>query len=121
MMGFDFLVPEIYDSCYQHILNAEVFKNLGFGVGNAFVTPIYYFYIDGGYLFVCLASLFFGGYINRFHKVFVNNINIKSFTYYALIMYGVFLTFMRIQTCIPGYWLSFLMASFLLHPSKKEP
>ena len=46
---------------------------LGFGVGNAFVTPIYYFMIDGGIPFVCFASLAFG-FVTK--KIYLCNINV---------------------------------------------
>ena len=52
MIGLDDFVPHVYDEAYQHILNAELFKQVGSSTSNAFVTPIYYFFIDGGYLFV---------------------------------------------------------------------
>ncbi len=119
-LGIDFLVPQIYENTYQYLLNAEIFRATGYGVGNAFVTPIYYFFIDGGYIFVCIASMFFGYIVSRFYKKFVYNINVKSFTYYALIMYGVFLTFMRVQTAIPSYIISFIMVYFLLYSHKKQ-
>ena len=56
-IGLDSLVPQIYNESFSHILDAEIFKDVGYGIGNAFVTPIYYFLIDGGYPFVCIASL----------------------------------------------------------------
>ena len=107
-IGLGALVPEIYNNAYDHILNAEIFKNTGYGVGNAFVSPIYYFMIDGGYLFVCIASYFFGVIVSNLYNKFEENINIKTFVIYSLIMYGVFLTFIRIQTSIPSYIISFL-------------
>lgn len=119
-LGLNSFVPGIYDAAYQHILNAEIFKNVGYGVANAFVTPIYYFIIDGGYPFVCLASMFFGFITSYFFIKFKNNINIKSFVFYVLMMYGVFLTFIRIQTCIPTYWISFIIAAYLLKTEKNE-
>lgn len=108
-VGLNSLVPTIYNDVYNHILNAEIFKNVGYGVGNAFVSPIYYFFIDGGYLFVCIASYFFGLLVSSFYKKFEEDINIKKFVMYALIMYGVFLTFIRIQTAIPSYIISFIL------------
>ena len=121
-IGLDFLVPQIYNDTYSHILNAEIFKDVGYGVGNAFVTPIYYFFIDGGYLFVCIASLLFGYIVTRWYENFEENINIRTFTIYALITYGIFLTFMRIQTAIPAYIISFILTFVVLRPvaRKKE-
>lgn len=112
-VGLDILVPQIYNTSYQYILNAEIFKNTGYGVGNAFVSPIYYFMIDGGYPFVCFASYCFGLIVSDFYKKFEENVNNKSFIYYALVMYGVFLTFIRMQTAIPSYVISFVFVYFI--------
>jgi hypothetical protein len=114
----DSLVPEIYNTSYQHILNAEVFRDVGYGVGNAFVTPIYYFFIDGGYPFVCIASLIFGLIVSNQYKKITGNMNVKNFVMYYVIMYGVFVTFMRIQTAIPSYIIAFILIAILFR--KKE-
>ena len=119
MIGLDGLVPEIYNNSFTHILNAEIFKDVGFGVGNAFVTPIYYFFIDGGYPFVCIASLLFGYIVSKLYDKFERNINIRSFTMYSLIMYGVFITFMRIQTAIPAYIISFVLMLYVLRAHRE--
>src|SRR5699024_3458204 len=117
-VGLDFLVPQIYNEAYSNILNAEIFKDVGYGIGNAFVTPIYYFFIDGGYPFVCIASFVFGCIITGFYEKFEENINIKSFAFYGLIMYGVFVSFMRIQTAIPAYIISFILVLILMKETK---
>jgi len=117
-MRLNFLVPEIYQKSFGYMLNAEIFRNTGYGVGNAFVTPVYYFFLDGGYPFVCFASFLFGSITARFFKHFTKNKNIMTFTHYALIMYGVFFTMIRIQTCIPAFWLSFVLVAILLRPNK---
>ncbi len=118
-VGLDFLVPQIYNEAYSNILNAEIFKDVGYGIGNAFVTPIYYFFIDGGYPFVCIASFVFGCIITGFYEKFEENINIKSFAFYGLIMYGVFVSFMRIQTAIPAYIISFILVLILMKETKE--
>lgn len=112
-IGLSNLVPPIYNDTYLYITNAEIFKQVGYGVGNAFVTPIYYFYIDGGYIFVCLASMFFGFLVSGVSERFEKNINIKSFAIYALVTYGVFVSFMRIQTAIPAYIIAFIFIEVL--------
>lgn len=119
-IGLDFLVPQIYNDTYTHILNAEIFKNVGYGVGNAFVTPIYYFFIDGGYIFVCIVSFLFGCIVSTSYKRIERNMNVRNFTIYALMMYGVFISFMRIQTSIPAYIISFILAGFILSSSKRK-
>ena len=117
-VGLNFMVPQIYNDAYQSILNAEIFRNVGYGVGNAFVTPIYYFYIDGGYPFVCIASLFFGILVSVAYKIFEKNINLRSFAIYALIIYGIFVSFMRIQTAIPAYIISFILVMLCIRKDK---
>ena len=117
-VGLDFMVPQIYNNAYQSILNAEIFRNVGYGVGNAFVTPIYYFYIDGGYPFVCIASLIFGILVSLAYKIFEKNINLRSFAIYALIIYGIFVSFMRIQTAIPAYIISFILVMLCIRKDK---
>ena len=118
-LGMNFLVPQSYNMAFQYLLDAEKFYQTGYGVGNAFVTPIYYFFIDGGHIFVCLASLFFGFITDKIYKKIICNINIKNYMYYALLMYGVFLTFIRIQTVIPSYIIAFIMIFFLFKKVKK--
>lgn len=107
--NLQFLIPSVYNNAYQQLLNAEDFIQSGFGIANAFVTPIYYFFIDGGYIFVCLASMVFGFLVTYVYDKVCKNIEIKSFIIYTLIIYGVFLTFMRIQTCIPSYIISYVL------------
>ena len=117
-VGLGMLVPDIYNTSYQAILNAEIFKNVGYGSANAFVSPIYYFMIDGGYIFVCLASLFFGILLQKFFTNFNKNISIRSFSIYMLVVYGVFVSFMRIQTAIPSYIIAFILCYFLFYKER---
>lgn len=109
-MGLGTLVPQVYQVAYQAVLNAELFLDTGFGIGNAFVTPVYYFYIDGGPLAVCLFSFFFGVVVSSFYNRYLSHkeIDCRLFSLYYLVMEGVFYTFMRIQTCIPVYIISFV-------------
>lgn len=120
IVGLNFLVPDIYDKLYTYITNAEKFLNVGIGNANAFVTPIYYFYIDGGYIFTIIASTIFGILISRQYEKLQKNINIKNFIIYALIMYGIFTSFMRVQTVIPTYIISFLMVNLLVKEVENE-
>ena len=46
------MIPEVYERAYKNILNAEQFKDVGSGKSNAFVSPVYYLYLDGGYSFL---------------------------------------------------------------------
>lgn len=116
VLGLDEFVPDLYTQAYQQLLNVEDFKDVGYGVANAFVTPVYSFYVDGGIFFIIFASFFCGLVVSYFFVKFLKNPNIQTFVYYAFIMNGVFLTMIRIQTNIPTYVLSFLLAWILLRP-----
>lgn len=119
-LGLDWLVPQLYNDAYQHILNAETFKNVGYGIANAFVTPIYYFFIDGGYPFVCIASFIFGYLVIDIHTKIEKNLNLRSFTFYALMIYGIFLSFTRVQTVVPSYIISFIFAWTMLKTAREK-
>ncbi len=122
-IGLDFLIPQIYNETFKHVLNTEIFHQVGYGVANAFVTPIYYFFIDGGIPFVCIFSMLFGFIIKKSYNSITQNMDLKNFTLYALIIYGTFLTFIRIQTAIPSYIISIALAIILLDvisPSNKK-
>ena len=58
IIGFE--LPDIYNVAYQYVLNANLFRQVGFGTANSFVSPVYYFYLDGGVVFVILASTVVG-------------------------------------------------------------
>lgn len=112
-IGLTNIVPNLYDLSYQWILNAELWKNVGSGINNAFVTPIFYFYKDGGMVLVCLFSFFFGWITQTLYIKFTKRLNVGSFILYSLVMYGILVSFMRVQTCIPSYWISFIMAYYI--------
>lgn len=109
MLGFQDLVPSIYEDAYRHLLNAQLFRNIGFRMANAFVTPGYYMLIDGGKTFLCIGSAFFGFLAQRVHKKLIRDINIRSFCVYALAMYCVFVSFMSVFTISPLLIISFIL------------
>ena len=119
-VNMGFLVPEVYNNAYNYLLKAEDFVQSGMGAANAFVTPIYYFYIDGGYPFVCIASVLFGILISTVYKRICNKIDVRNFVLYILSVYGVFLTFIRIQTCIPGYIIAIMLIFIIFKREKKN-
>lgn len=120
ILNLNSFVPEVYDITFTNILNAEKFLDVGYGVANAFVTPIYYFYIDGGVSGVCFFSFILSKIAAVYYKKFRSDINIKSFVIYALIFYGVFLTFIRLQVCMPSYMISFFIAMVIFKPNRNE-
>lgn len=112
-LGLNALVPPIFNTAFSAMLNAETFLPVGYGIANAFVTPVYYFYIDGGVIFTILASFIFGLIVTITTRKINHNINARNFLVYMLIMYGVFVSFMRIQTVIPNYIISFLLVFWI--------
>lgn len=119
-LGLDDFVPEIYETSYQWILNAEKWKVIGAGSANAFVTPVFYFYKDGGWVAVAFLSLLFGFIVEKLDLRFRKNNNVGSFVLYCLLMYGVLVSFMRIQTCIPSYWISYVWTFVLFDYKNNE-
>ena len=122
IIGAKQIVPELYEESFRHVLDAEKFLDVGYGVANAFVTPVYYFMIDGGYVFVSLASIFFGLISAWVFRLFLEKKDILRFIVYILIMYGVIVSFMRIQTSIPTYILAFMyiFLMFFRFPKKEK-
>ena len=118
IIGFDFLVPNVYDTAYQYALNVAINKNIGYRLLNGFVTPIYYFYLDGGYFGICIFSTIFGFIVRKMFNKIKKNMNIKNFVKYALIIYGLFISFIRVQTCIPSYIICFIMVEFIVKTKK---
>ena len=121
-IGLGSLVPQVYKVAYQAVLNAEIFLDTGFGIGNAFVTPVYYFYIDGGPLAICLFSFLFGVVVSSFYNRYLSHkeIDCRLFALYYLVMEGIFYTCMRIQTCIPVYIISFVFCYLITEKDYRQ-
>ncbi len=56
ILHLNFLIPNIYNETYAHLLNAEKFLETGMGVANAFVTPLYYF-LYRWWIYICMFSI----------------------------------------------------------------
>ena len=121
-MGLKVLIPNIYYISFDNILNAEKFMNAGCGVANAFVTPVYYFMLDGGIPAVIIFSLIFGIIVSAISKKLnkMETINLRNFVIYCLIMYGIIISFMRIQTAIPAYIISFIYCYIFIGSVKDD-
>ena len=112
-------LPNIFTQATTSMLNAEKFLNVGYGVANAFVSPVYYFMIDGGIIFTIIASLFFGA-ITTLGIIRINKENnLKNTVLLSLIIYGLFISFVRVQTVIPTYIIAFIIAESPLYSQFK--
>lgn len=112
--------PALFATATTSMLNAEKFVNVGYGVANAFVSPVYYFMIDGGIPFLILSSIFFGFIVTMWIKKSYKQNNLKNTAILYLIMYGIFISFMRVQTVIPTFVISFIMAIIFLNNKEKK-
>lgn len=123
VVGFSQFVPETFNTAYNSMLQAEIFRNVGNRDANAFVTPIYYFMIDGGIPFVIFASLLFGFLVAIYYRKFEAKITLKTFVMYMIILNCVFISFMRIQTVIPALFISLIFVHFIpqLSDLEKQP
>ncbi|MGO5019983.1 O-antigen polymerase [Roseburia faecis] len=119
-LGLDFLVPSIYNEAFNHLLKIQEFRNVGLGTANAFVTPVYYMMVDGGIPFLCFVTLVLSSLAASYHKRLKKNIDICNFSIYAMIMYGVFETFMNVMTAVPAQIITFLLIIILCSKRKEN-
>lgn len=119
-VGLTTLVPKSYDNAYQAMLEAQryiVVNSAGLN-RNAYVTPIYYFMIDGGIPFLVVASTIFGVATGRFSRNFFESITITSFVYYAIIMQAILFSFVQVPTVQPSFVFSLILAWLILNKQK---
>ena len=69
---------------------------------------------------MCIVSAGFGGVIAALYHRLAREMNIRNFTLYIIMMYGVFVSFMRVSTVIPGYWIEIIAALLLYKKVRKE-
>ena len=115
-IGLGAAVPAIYNVAFYNILSAEKFVPMGNGMNyNAFVTPVYYFFADGGLIGVILFSLVFGIICSLLYSSFRKTGDLKHFLLYSLMVYAILISFMRIQTAIPSFIISILFVLLLFN------
>ncbi|MDP4467182.1 O-antigen ligase [Lacticaseibacillus paracasei] len=120
-VGLDSFVPRAYTDAFQQMLNAQQFISVNSSelVRNAYVTPIYYFLIDGGTPFLVFMSLLFGAVLGQFSRAFFRGFTLRSFVYYALIMQAILFSFIQVPTVQPSFVFSMLYAWILLRPRRR--
>ena len=119
-IGLESVIPTTYFTAFQQVLNAQSFYVVSATglVRNAYVTPIFYFLIDGGVPFLVVASLGFGAVLGRFSKNFFKKVTLKKFTYYSLVMQAILFSFVQVPTVQPSFVFSILLAWVLLGEKK---
>lgn len=81
---------------------------------NAFVTPFFYFYLDGGLIGVIISSFVYGIIFALSYYFVKNKRNILNVAIFLLLMQGAFTSMVRWQFIIPAYALSFVFVIFLV-------
>ena len=115
-LGLGAAIPAIYNISYNNILNAERFVSIGANLNNnAFVSPVYYFYADGGVIAVIIFSLLFGAICSLVYSYCREKQDLKHFLFYVLMLYGIIVSFMRIQTAIPSFIISIIFVLVLFN------
>lgn len=115
-LGFNF---HFYDN-FILTINVEDFILIAPSVHyNAFVTPLFYFYSDGGIIGVIIFSIIYGFVISTIFKMFKQRNNIFINIVYLLLIINIFTTMVRWQFIIPSYAYSYVFA-FLLFKNVKE-
>ncbi len=103
------------------LMNVDNFVNIGEKLTfNAFVTPFFYFYLDGGILGVSLYSALYGIICSLSYNYVKYRPNIKNIAFYLLIMQGVLTSMVRWQFVISAYALSFLYLNFVIRKKNKN-
>ena len=97
-------------------MNAQDYVQVGLKLWtNAYVTPLYYFYIDGGVLGIIIGMLFFGTFSKSVYKRFIERANLKDIVLYLLIINA--LIAMMHNYCLTAdnnYVLAMIYSSFFL-------
>lgn len=90
---------------------------------NAFVSPIYYMYIDGGIAGVAIGMFLYGFFSHHLYKKTKNNLNPRNLTVYLLIAQGLLTTMVRMQFSQVYYTVAFFFICFLINkplPKRQE-
>ncbi|WP_339266763.1 O-antigen polymerase [Paenibacillus sp. FSL R5-0470] len=101
------------------LMNVDNFVNIGDRITfNAFVTPFFYYYLDGGIIGVFFYSAAYGVICSLSYNYVKYKPNIKNIAIYLLIMQGVLTSMVRWQFVISAYALSFLYLNFVIKKKK---
>jgi len=85
---------------------------------NAFLTPFYYFYLDGGMIGNILLSFIFGFVSTLVYINHLNRRNYNSMINYLLVFFTLYMSMVRIQFFQMRFSLSFLYVYLLFKGNK---
>ena len=106
----------------RELINVEdkvVISDMG-GQFNAFVSPIYYMYIDGREIGVMIGMFIYGFVSYRLYAKLKQNIYPRDLAIYLLIVQGLVTTMVRIQFSVTYYTIAFFFIVFLINQKKSS-
>lgn len=102
------LLSSIRDSMHQLVEYTQVRVPIGPGkTYNAFLTPFFYFYIDGGWVGNVLLSYLFGFVSMHIYHNYLKKRNYHSVVVYLLVFFSLYMSMVRIQYFQMRFALSF--------------
>ena len=105
--------PVLFQETVQYI-NVENFVSIGQNVYfNAFVTPFFYFYLDGRYIGVILGSFLYGIIASLSYNNMKRNLTLKHILLFMIVIQGLATSIIRFQFIDMAYFLSFVYVLFL--------
>lgn len=105
------LLSSIRDSMSQLVEYTQQKALIGSGVSfNAFVTPFYFFYLDGGWTGNVVLSFLFGFLSTCVYHVYLRRRDYKSVVLYLLVFFSLYMSMVRFQYFQMRFVLSFFYA-----------
>lgn len=106
-------VPATYETAQGYILQANQFYSVGAMLGNSFVSPFYYLYLDGGIVGIVLGMFAFGYASEIIYKKARYSLDDKRVYYLLLFCQMAFMSFIRWQFIGTAFAMAFVYAGIL--------
>lgn len=106
----------------RELINVEdkVAISADFGQFNAFVSPIYYMYLDGRTLGVAIGMFLYGFFSFHCYKKMKKEVHPRDLAIYLLVVQGLATTMVRIQFSQVHYSVAFFFIFFLINQKKAK-
>ena len=118
VLGFEMQTPLFHAAGIQ-MAQIESAVNIGSGMSNAFVTPFYYFYVDGGLVGVILFSFIWGVFCNQCYTGLRIKFSVKSFYLWAFAMFTICFSMIRAWLATPEMAATLLMCLIFIRKTNQ--
>lgn len=110
-----------YATSTQYLANSAVFIGYNHNAYNTFVTLFYYFFIDFGYLGVCIFSMIFGYICGRSFKLWkLTNKIYYEIQYYIILSSPILFSMVRFQFINATYLYPLILLPFIMKKEKNN-